>query len=421
LGCRLTELDRLADTALGLTPAIALENNAAGAAFKRLHHMYVVAYLERLDYFLARALETGNWDARSTALFSERRESLAPALAAEREWEQSSPAIDVTAFQKMFAPDVTPFSAKKEFYDASLMKLMRQCLAKGEANWPHLQQCIRADVARTEVNVENFERISAPPPRFPEDSESGVRDVDYVLDRDLNWFQSDLGKRAPSLRFMRGLMFTSAPRFSTDEKDTPWELKSVSEATDLSVRRLAAGHANIAAIIADAEEFNALQRFFRLALSGELGPRFPTASLASLANELGSRKIPAFHVPRWQKVDAGEISVAQKQILKEVVQKVSTGMPKTANRDEFLARANLCLAALADGGSPKSCHLESSESKRACANGSGDSDACLLAELGPKLNKRLIGLDLLKVVGASETRSLRTGELGISECPAVTY
>jgi hypothetical protein len=53
-------------------------------------------------------------------------------------------------------------------------------------------------------------------------------------------------------------------------------------------------------ILADVNEFVQLQRFFRLALGGRLGPDFPVEKLTQLATDVRAAAEPGtYRTPRW--------------------------------------------------------------------------------------------------------------------------
>ena len=192
-------------------------------------------------------------------------------------------------------PQRSPLVVKKEFFDQSLVEALAACKA---SNFAEFDNCLQqnASIRGAATSEAAVQRMFARPPEFQ--IWSGVREYPYSLDQDLAFLkpptQIDGTKRPPlwPFEFMIQVAFTSSPEFGgaaandsdyTDEQ--PWEFPTLRGRVDTTVAKALQTHPVDAAVVADLREFALLQRLFRAAFAGRLGPSFPTERLVLLARQ----------------------------------------------------------------------------------------------------------------------------------------
>ena len=178
--------------------------------------------------------------------------------------------------------------------------------------------CLRQDVPALLKATAGDQRMewTVPPPQI--EIWSGVREAAFEADPDLAFADpAALPQRAAPfapLNFILQVAFTSEPLLA--KRDQPWyrlqegELDGISDEAPWQFphlqpwidQRVSGGIAtapDAKDVFAAVREFTALQRLFRLALDGGLGPRFPLVRLNELADASRGWVRPGVHTPRW--------------------------------------------------------------------------------------------------------------------------
>ncbi|HKQ92717.1 MAG TPA: hypothetical protein VJZ77_18810 [Blastocatellia bacterium] len=193
-------------------------------------------------------------------------------------------------------PELSPLTVKKEFFDESLVSAMLK-YAKLSSEPPQFVQSIDY-WAKVELNAaSDRETLLNNWVRFPPDFEvwSGVREREFDSDP-ANFMWLD-GAAAPKpFDFMLQIAFTTPPYFGSEGQSEqsesfsdsqPWEFPSIRNTIQEQVIK------NITqdrekTILSDVAEFTILQRMFRMAFNGYLGPNFPVEKLALLSDVTAS-------------------------------------------------------------------------------------------------------------------------------------
>ena len=186
------------------------------------------------------------------------------------------------------------FAAYPDRFDIGLAGKIKQCAAQPAS----FGTCVRGY---------SYNSLSY---RQPRESQvwSGVRERDFALrQKSFSSTMSAAGAHPP-LRFMLQVAFKDdKSEQSMCESgdcspvvDHAWEFPMIRDELDRRVHRYAAGNARESAILAEASEFTVLQRLFRAALAGRLGPRFERAGLVGLMRDAAaSEPIGYWPTPQW--------------------------------------------------------------------------------------------------------------------------
>ncbi len=170
---------------------------------------------------------------------------------------------------------------------------------------PALKQCLEGRNSGGATLNSESSHWYYPPPEFQ--IWSGVRELPYTVDGDLRFLQPPPEEATWPLQFMLQVAFTSEPGFLADEKGAenyvdqdPWEFPELKEFIGLSVMKGITQNPQDAKIFAEVREFTVLQRLFRAALDGKLGPNFPTEKLIDLTKVAQQQSAyQAVRTPRW--------------------------------------------------------------------------------------------------------------------------
>lgn len=197
----------------------------------------------------------------------------------------------------------SPLLVKTEFFDFVLVEWMMNA-ARTTHDLHNFGKKIAEetrnamdDPVRSREAIKSFFRQ---PPEFI--TWSGVREKTYSLHME-EIFPLE-GKPLPSIfDFMLQLAFTSEPEVGnrSNYADTsPWEFPGIQNQIQAAVLDAIQTNATDHEIYQDSIEFALLQRFFRVALAGQLGADFPMEKLPQLASE-AREAAPANFVrtPRW--------------------------------------------------------------------------------------------------------------------------
>jgi hypothetical protein len=184
-------------------------------------------------------------------------------------------------------PDVSPVSSKPAFFDQTLVAEIGQCM-RGDGAVGTFKSCVAAQSPKRSY-IDSLAWLMYPPRLRPE---SGVRELEYPVTEDLDFLdlRRSRSEQLWPFDFMLQITFESPPVFDrSDESDfdkDPFEFPAIKPRIhQLVAQSIASPHfaeMDAARVLNDLREFTVLQRFFRLALAGDLGRSFPLDRLVEL-------------------------------------------------------------------------------------------------------------------------------------------
>lgn len=256
LGCHMIELDRFVDTATGDWSDRSLWSNMVNTQLA----VYNAAAGDR------GAL--GMFDGAEAQLFAAAINDAFP-----DSWRQSDAAQSV-------------FAHAPQRFDMDLVGQMKQCRPKAADGRDAYMRCV----------AESF--TTKPPQPFA--IWSGVREASYPLTvAGLTPTQAS-ADGDPVLRFMLQVAFENEVECEDGDcpetGGVPWEFPVIAKGVGDRTMAFAQGNPAAARILGKAEQFTALQRLFRAALSGALGPNFPRHKLIALMRD-AAKADPIDRVP----------------------------------------------------------------------------------------------------------------------------
>jgi hypothetical protein len=198
---------------------------------------------------------------------------------------------------------LSPIAVKFDYVEEGIVKTAGLCLAKS-ASVAEFRQCV-AESPVNDVYIHSLRWAHYPPSLF---SESGVRELPFEIDADLDFLRFD-NKSHPTwpFKFMVQVTFESPRHFAKDPDNTfdedPFEYPLLQESIDRDiVKGMAVARDkdfDAPRTFTDMREFTMLQRFFRLALDGKLGDRFPVEALLKLKDVKPVTPPPVVRTPVW--------------------------------------------------------------------------------------------------------------------------
>jgi hypothetical protein len=194
-------------------------------------------------------------------------------------------------------PKRSLLAAKPEFFDPELVGQMAKCQV-GVAQPAQFEKCLRQEVQSSNRS----EAWSGDVPEFQ--IWSGVRELPYHTDPELRFLKPVSGTPLWPFEFLMQVAFTSEPKFWTGgdprayADQHPFEFPTLKPSIQREVAAALATHAEERAHFEDMRDFTTLQRMFRVALAGALGPDFPMQKLALLARETRGA-VAKTHTLRW--------------------------------------------------------------------------------------------------------------------------
>lgn len=172
---------------------------------------------------------------------------------------------------------------KTDFYDKELVEIIQKC-----KNNQDYKKCI-GDNSPIFVSTDNPTWLY-PPAKTTE--WSGVREIEYTMDKELNFLLASEHDELWPFRFMVQTVFTSDPDFAKEKEgysdSNPWEFKAVNELLKKKITKSLAKNKEHKTLIRNMKEFAILQRLFRVALNNKFSEEFPVEKLAILAKETKS-------------------------------------------------------------------------------------------------------------------------------------
>jgi hypothetical protein len=197
---------------------------------------------------------------------------------------------------------------KKDYYHPQVASWLQRC--QREHGLAEFDRCVVAASPSSEDVLRSRELQNAilPPPRFQ--VWSGVREKSFSVDKNLVFVAPppssalDVASRWDDLpvRFMLQAAFVTPPRDSQTAEpsgdEQPWEFRDLS--IEEHVRAGVAKNPRDQELLLAMWQFTSLQRLFRAALEGQLGPQFPVGELARLTKATRTDQNPGkARTPRW--------------------------------------------------------------------------------------------------------------------------
>ncbi len=201
-----------------------------------------------------------------------------------------------------------PLRERPEYFDIDLLDVLQQCaeIIPANANSAEMSGCVRVAFSAPEMtqkyrHSEHFSWL-APPPRIV--TWSGVRERPYELDKEMKFANMPHEVKEGPLRFVFQHAMPSPPFLAksntpwylrgNDETSLvsdvePWELGDLDDALNEAIHEGVSGNAAAMSVLLDLTEFTVLQRLFRAAFNGRLGPRFPIERFSKLARDTAAR------------------------------------------------------------------------------------------------------------------------------------
>jgi hypothetical protein len=111
--------------------------------------------------------------------------------------------------------------------------------------------------------------------------------------------------------FQHASTCAGGPCRNGEESTDSWEFPIIADGIDRGVRSHVSSSAGDSAILAEATEFTVLQRLFRAALRGQLGPKFERAGLVGLMRDAAvAEPIRYLPTPQWSRARESAARVA---------------------------------------------------------------------------------------------------------------
>ena len=304
LGCELMELDRFVDTATADWPE------------RRYWEDVVRTQLNIYNY------TTG--DTQALYGFSDAAPfGAVTARVFPQAWRSSDPRMSV-------------FAQSTGRFDMALVERMSECRARAAHGQASYIDCVRG---------EGFDQTLYQPQPYA--IWSGVREKDYSGTLQELSSASFKHESSPFLRFMLQVAFERQPVCDEEPCDMqstgPWEFPMIAEGIGNRTLALARGNPRASSIFIRANQFTALQRVFRIALSGKLGPAFPRQRLITLMRDAArADPIDQVETPDWN-----QSRIAARQDLLRALSEKGSGGDDSAIRD---AQIEFMSGTLREGG-----------------------------------------------------------------------
>ncbi|WP_430404169.1 hypothetical protein [Hyphomonas sp.] len=341
LGCRAIRLDQLADemSAVSNSPLAAVRSDAV----ERIHGefgLYRMAWRARA----ATKLPTSGLSGDDLAYA---REAVTSAESIPEHERIAAAGISGSVAMPLW------IRRKPEFLDLSLVGQMEACLPS--QSLAQFEICVAGNSGRASAGASGYAWL-APPPDYQ--VWSGVRELPFNLDTELGFLQPPGGQSVWPFRFMVQVAFESPAYFAggatkwADERNTarddyvdydPWEISTVSESLSQAIEAEVGRNAQVSDIVSSMREFAILQRLFRTALDGRLGPDFPTDQLVALSEQTVSDVNPDALTAQWLR-RPGEI---EGQLFARTAAVAET-LPSESAEDQFFSRVGDCMALIVD-------------------------------------------------------------------------
>lgn len=225
------------------------------------------------------------------------------------------------------ADDKSPLRKLATYFDPWLVEVLEECA--GSADRSQLDACISAGVRRwVERRTQGADVVWW---QLPPDFDVGLYATDgpYSLDPELSAIRmpapDDFAALVARLDVDYAATITTPPVRTLKPAPKPgskkprtvedqdaafghatWQLPGLGERTERALLRTIAENPQRLALLESVVQFIVLQRFFRLALDGELGPRFPLERLLALSRLTARAPASSVRTARWYD-EAGQL------------------------------------------------------------------------------------------------------------------
>lgn len=335
LGNDVIELDRFVDV-------LARDRDSGSPVALRVYEaqyrVHAHDQLYRLAW-MARAVGSGQLDQEDRSYLLAEMES----LLADPEFVDLAEAA-LADVEGMGNGQVSPLTAKPEFYERDLVSRMRIC-AQQYRDLPGFEGCAGQPSYST--------TLLSPPPSF--EVWSGVREQRYTPDAGLGFLRprSD----AEPFRFLIQAAFTSPPEFAglseaemlAYSDSVPWEFPNVQGLIGGEIQRRLASDPERAGVLRRVREFVVLQRLFRTILADGLGQSFPKERLIALTRDTRAGSVPFEATPRWNAAP-GQMEMQMAAVVEEMLSLPGLSPASQAGRDAI----SRCAALLGSTVQPQS-------------------------------------------------------------------
>lgn len=296
LGCRAIDLDRLVDfSTAGSEPNDDQQRRDATTLVEAHKQLYQLA-----------------WSIRAMELTpNDKHDELSYETYAQYSSKQSLVTRALANPQLLSDAQRSPLTVKKDYFESRLVGYVVQCAKTARGDQHDFERCI---VERTTAERSFYEDDKTWQHRPPDwQIWSGVREQSFHLDPELNFAKPQAAKKDSGLwpfDFMVQVSFTTPPigtkadDISDAVDDEPWAFPKLKPFVRHSVAALIKHDPKVQSLVEDLREFALLQRLFRVALEGELGPRFPLKRLNELSQIVATDVGHAARTPRWNAIPA---------------------------------------------------------------------------------------------------------------------
>jgi hypothetical protein len=312
LGCRLINLDRFVDQTTAKNKKLGkLRSGSNQRVFDHLS-LYNLAWATNYLNHWPKLLmtEPGLKDSFLASLAQRAQLFLEiPEFREEAQWALEYP-------EALADPKLSPLTVKKEYFNPKLVNNIRTCTKGKKNSLKTFLGCIDRKASKDgRTSEDNKIAWSAPPPKF--EPWSGVRELDFQKDANLGFLSAPKEAQNAFLwpfDFIIQLAFSTPPYFVPSNEpwysdknieveqyndQNPWSFPSISEELTMGVAQEIQSSAEYKDILLSSREFAILQRLFRVALNGGLGPKFPLGKLADLAQDTSRGVTPGARTMRW--------------------------------------------------------------------------------------------------------------------------
>ncbi|MBN1460152.1 MAG: hypothetical protein JXA57_11495 [Armatimonadetes bacterium] len=197
----------------------------------------------------------------------------------------------------------SPLPAISTFYPTQFVDSVRRCATQSLADLTAYENCMSRLSSDHGCSWGNTAAVPGHNPPFAQ-VVSGVREEEYEPDPRLEFLDS--GGRHGDLwpfRFMEQIVLAMDENIITDHA---WAPKGREAEIEAAIRNRIRDDPDAARSLDEMREFTIVQRLFRTAFAGAMGPQFPLERLVALATATrGLAGAPSSRTPRWQAMSSG--------------------------------------------------------------------------------------------------------------------
>ena len=307
VGCHAIRLDQFVDR-FGSVGLLGARRTAAIRQSQIMNGLYRRAWAARLSGWLEAVESASQKD--GTTLSDDKKENIKKNLKRLKEIAQN-------VSEEMLLPDgilmllnpknsLAPFRHRPDFFDPQLLSILEECLTRTQTeSGVSSAQCVALQAKQTggNLNEELTHHWYLTPQLVPN---SGVREVSYKLDKDLQFAQMPRDIWEGPLRFvvLNNIVITQhfgkEVEFISTSESEPWEIAEIQDLLEdavLSAVRVSPQALRTLRVI---QQFTVVQRLFRAAFEGSLGEQFPVERLVEITRETANHvDFKAVITDRW--------------------------------------------------------------------------------------------------------------------------